>query len=101
MLSTAGSVREANRLAEKLVEERLAACVTVLPGAVSHFFWEGKLSREKEAVIIAKTNRSKSGKMINKIKEIHPYQVPEILFFQAGRGEKTYLDWVKKSLAKK
>ena len=39
--------------------------------------------------------------MINKIKEIHRYQVPEILFFQAGRGEKAYLDWVKKSLAKK
>jgi periplasmic divalent cation tolerance protein len=101
MLSTAGTVREANRLAEKLVGERLAACVTVLPGAISHFFWEGKLSREKEAVIIAKTNRSNAEKMINKIKEIHPYQVPEILFFEARRGEKTYSDWVRKSLAKK
>jgi periplasmic divalent cation tolerance protein len=101
MLSTAGSVREANRMAEKLVSEKLAACVTVLPGAISHFFWEGKLSREKEAVIIAKTTRGNAGKMINKIKEIHPYQVPEILFFQAGRGEEAYLDWVNKSLAKK
>ena len=59
MLSTAGSVREANRMAETLVEENLAACVTVLPGALSHFFWEGKLCREKEAVIIAKTTRRK------------------------------------------
>ena len=101
MLSTAGSVREANRMAQKLVGDKLAACVTVLPGAISHFFWEGKISREKEAVIIAKTTRGNAGKMIKKIKEIHRYQVPEILFFQAGRGEKKYLDWVNKSLAKK
>ncbi len=101
MLSTAGSLREAKRIAEKLVGERLAACVTVLPGALSFFCWEGKISREKEAVLIAKTTRSRAGKLIKKIKEIHSYQVPEVLFFQAARGEKGYLEWVKKSGAKK
>ena len=101
MLSTAGSVREANRLAETLVEEKLAACITVLPGAISHFFWEGKLSREKEAVMIAKTTRGNADKIINMIKEIHLYQIPEVLFFQAARGEKRYVDWVKKSSGKK
>ena len=47
MLSTAGSLREAERIAKTLVEEKLAACATLLPGALSYFFWEGKLSREK------------------------------------------------------
>ena len=101
MLSTAGSMREANRLAKTLVEKKLAACVTVLPGATSHFFWEGKLSREKEAVIIAKTTHGNAGKMINMIKKIHRYQLPEVLFFQATRGEKKYLNWVKEGCAKK
>ena len=101
MLSTAGSVRDANGVAKKLVEEKLAACVTVLPGAISHFFWEGKLSREKEAVMIAKTTRNNARKMINMIKKIHSYQIPEVLFFQAAQGEKKYLDWVKKCLGNK
>jgi periplasmic divalent cation tolerance protein len=101
MLSTAGSLREANRLAKTLVKQGLAACITVLPGAVSHFFWAGKLCREREVLILAKTTKGKAGELKNKIKEIHRYEVPEILFFQAAQGEKTYLEWVKKSLKKK
>ena len=101
MLSTAGSLREANRLAKTLVKQRLAACITVLPGAVSHFFWDGKLCREREALIIAKTTKEKAKELKNKIKEIHRYEVPEILFFPAAKGEKTYSAWIEKSLAKK
>jgi len=101
MLSTAGSLREAERIAKTLVEEKLAACATLLPGALSYFFWEGKLSREKETVILAKTTRRNTGKMIRKIKGLHSYQVPEILFFPATQGEKEYTEWVKKSTAGK
>lgn len=101
MLSTAGSIREANRIAEKLVQEGLTACVTVLPGAVSHFYWEGKLSREKEVVIIAKTIRGNAEKIMNMIQEVHSYQIPEVLFFEAAKGEKRYLAWVKKNSRKK
>jgi periplasmic divalent cation tolerance protein len=97
MLSTAGSLREAKRIAKTLVEEKLAACATVLPGALSYFYWEGKLSREKETLILAKTTARHSGKMMRKIKGVHSYQVPEILFFPAARGEKGYSEWVKKS----
>lgn len=101
MLSTAGSLREAKRIAKTLVEEKLAACATVLPGALSYFYWEGKLSREKETVILAKTTGRHTGKMMRKIKGVHSYQVPEILFFPAARGEKGYSDWVKKCTARK
>ena len=101
MLSTAGSIREANRIAQKMVKEKLAACVTVLSGATSHFFWEGKLCREREAVIIAKTSGGNARKIINKIKEMHSYQVPEVLFFKADLGEKKYSDWVENTVRKK
>jgi periplasmic divalent cation tolerance protein len=101
MLSTAGSLREAKRIASELVEEGLAACVTVLPGALSYFFWEGKVSREKETVIVAKTARRKAARLMRKIKGIHSYEVPEILFFAAAGGEKKYWEWVEKGPARK
>jgi len=101
MLSTAGSIREADRIAAKLVKEGLAACVTIFPGAISHFYWEGRLSREEEAVIIAKTTRGNAQKIIKMIKEMHSYQIPEVLFFQVVRGEKKYMAWVEKSSGKK
>jgi len=101
MISTAGSVKEGNRMAKELVTGKLAACVTVFPGITSHFFWNGELSREREAMILIKTTKEKAGKVIKKIKEIHKYQLPEILFFQPAGGEKRYLDWVKKSLREK
>jgi periplasmic divalent cation tolerance protein len=88
-------------MAKELVAGKLAACVTVFPGVTSHFFWKGELSREKEAMILVKTTKEKAGKVIKKIKEIHKYQLPEILFFQPAGGEKRYLDWVKRSLGGK
>jgi len=101
MISTAGSAKEGNRMAKELVAGNLAACVTVFPGITSHFFWEGKLSREKEAMILIKTTKGNAGKVIKKIKQIHKYQLPEILFFQAAGGEKRYLDWVKRTVGEK
>lgn len=101
MISTAGSSKEANKIARMLVEERLAACVTLISGADSYFFWEGRIVREKETVILVKTVKSNANKIIKKVKEIHSYQVPEILFFRAAGGEKRYLTWVERSAGKK
>ncbi len=101
MISTAGSKKEANKIARMLVKERLAACVTVIPGAESYFFWNGEISREKETMILVKTLKINAQKVIKKVQEIHSYQVPEILFFGAVEGEKRYLKWVKQSAGKK
>jgi len=101
MISTAKSVKEANGMAKELVATKLAACVSVFPGIISHFFWEGKISREKEAMILVKTTKKNYSKILKKIKEIHKYNLPESIFFQAAGGEKRYLDWVKKSTAGK
>ena len=96
MISTTGSEKEAHRLARSLVEERLAACANVIPGVRSFFFWEGRLCQEKEALILIKTMNSRARKIVEKIKKIHSYEVPEIIFFRVDRGEKNYLKWVEK-----
>jgi periplasmic divalent cation tolerance protein len=96
MISTTGSEKEARRVARSLVEERLAACANVIPGVCSFFFWKGRLCQEREALILIKTMSRKAKKIIDKIKKIHSYDVPEIIFFRVDRGEKNYLKWVEK-----
>jgi periplasmic divalent cation tolerance protein len=96
MISTTGSEKEARKIARSLVEERLAACANVIPGVRSFFYWEGRLCQEKEALILIKTVNNKARKIMDKIKKIHSYEVPEIIFFRVDMGEKNYLKWVKK-----
>ncbi len=96
MISGAPTEKEAQKIAKTLVEGKLAACVNVIPRVNSFFFWEGKLCVEKEAMILIKTTRKKSKIIINKIKEIHSYKVPEMVFLEVDGGEKNYLDWVNK-----
>ncbi|MBI5968455.1 MAG: divalent-cation tolerance protein CutA [Deltaproteobacteria bacterium] len=100
ILSTAGTEREGLRIAHKIVEERLAACANVIRGVTSFFYWEGKLCQEKEVVILIKTAEGKLEKLINKIKEVHSYTVPEIIFLKVEGGEKKYLEWVKQVVKK-
>ena len=83
-------------MARILVEERLAACANVIPGMRSFFYWKGRLCREKEALILVKTVNKQGEKIINKIEEVHSYEVPEIIFFRVNKGEKNYLKWVEK-----
>ncbi|MGD0627693.1 MAG: divalent-cation tolerance protein CutA [Thermodesulfobacteriota bacterium] len=87
---------KARRVARSLVEERLAACANVIPGVRSFFFWEGRLCQEKEALILIKTMNSKAKKIMDRIKRIHNYDVPEIIFFRVDKAEKNYLKWVEK-----
>jgi periplasmic divalent cation tolerance protein len=101
MISGAGTEKEARKIAKTLVEGRFAACVNVIPGINSFFYWGGKLCVEKEAMILIKTTSKKSKTIINKIKEIHSYEVPEIVFLEVDGGEKNYLEWVKKMAQEK
>jgi len=98
MISGAPTEKEARKIAKTLVEERLAACVNIIPKVNSFFHWEGKLCVEKEAMILIKTTPQKCKIIINKIKEMHSYKVPEIVFLEVDGGERNYLDWVKKVL---
>ena len=99
MISTAPE-REASQIGQALVTAGLAACVNIIRGVSSIFRWQGKLCREKEALLLIKTTSARSQKIINKIKEIHSYEVPEIIFFRVDGGEEKYLKWVNDLLKK-
>ena len=98
VLVTSPSEEEAERLASGLVEEKLAACVNIVPIS-SLFRWEGKLSKENESLLIIKTRYSLFHNLEKRVKELHSYQVPEIIALPVVAGSKDYLDWVAENLS--
>ncbi len=97
-LCTAGSEKEGRRIGKSLVDKGLAACVNVIPGITSLFFWQGKLCKEKEVILLIKTTERNKEEIIDHIKKLHAYAVPEILFFRIDEGDKKYLDWVQETV---
>jgi len=79
VLITAPTAADARRIARTLVEERLAACVNVLPGCESVYRWEEKVVEEAEAMMIAKTSRELFPDLARRVADIHPYAVPEVI----------------------
>ena len=92
---TAGSEDEAARIGLTLVEERLAACANIVPSIRSIYRWKGKIRDEREFLIIIKTRTSKYELLQNRVKELHSYEVPEIVSFPVAEGLPRYLDWVR------
>ena len=87
-------VESAEKLASTLVEERLAACVSVHPRVVSVYRWQGRVERAEEALLVVKTSDAALDRVIARLSEIHPYSVPEIVAIDAVRVNAAYLDWV-------
>ena len=94
VLTTLGSVTDARSLVRSLVEDRLVACGTLVPGASSIYRWEGALREEDEVVVLLKTDASKWNALSAAVKERHPYQVPELLALPVERGLDEYLSWM-------
>jgi periplasmic divalent cation tolerance protein len=84
----------AARLAEALVDERLAACVNILPSCASVYRWQGKIESAQETPVLIKTSRACYGKVEQAIRARHPYELPEILVVPIETGLPAYLDWV-------
>ena len=99
VLITAPRGKRAEVLAKGLVESRLAACVTVVPGVVSHYRWQGRLCRDAECLLLAKTSASMLPAMKRWIAMHHPYSVPEMIALPVVDGLKTYLDWLGEQIA--
>ena len=92
--TTWGSTVEAEQAGRALVERRLAACVNILPNMVSLYWWEGKIERGEEAVMIVKTRASLAGAVEAAVKELHSYATPAILTIPLESVEQTYLGWI-------
>jgi len=88
------SVVEAERSGRGLVERRLAACVNILPGMVSHYWWQGKLERGEEAVAIFKTRASLAEPLRQAVKEAHPYEIPSIVVMPIESADADYFAWI-------
>jgi len=92
--STFPSVTSAETAGERLVEQKLAACVNILPGMTSIYRWEGKIARDSEAVMFIKTRASLAGSVISAVKAQHPYSNPALLVIPIEGGAEAYLAWL-------
>lgn len=97
-LSTVATAEDAERLARELVERRLAACVNVVAGVVSHYRWKGGLQRDEEQLLVIKTRAERLEALQAAIVELHPYEVPELVAFEIAAGHPPYLDWLDENV---
>ncbi|HSE40470.1 MAG TPA: divalent-cation tolerance protein CutA [Acidobacteriota bacterium] len=101
ILSTAGSEQEASKIAEHLVINRLAACVNIVPEILSVYRWKGDMNREKEVLMIIKTDASLFIEIEQAVRHLHSYEVPELIAFPIQQGLQGYMDWIQESVSKK
>lgn len=84
----------AERLASVLVDEGLAACVNIIPGILSIYRWQGAVTRDSEVLLLIKTVGARLPALKDRIKQLHPYAVPELIAQPVSEGLPDYLDWV-------
>ena len=92
--TTYPSLVEAERIGKAILEQRLAACVNILPGMISHYWWKGAIERGEEVVMIIKTRASLAEQVRAAVKEMHSYTTPAILVMPIESVEKSYFAWI-------
>ncbi|HEU4714501.1 MAG TPA: divalent-cation tolerance protein CutA [Pyrinomonadaceae bacterium] len=98
VLLTAANGEEAVRLADMLIGAHLAACVQILPEMESVYRWQGKIERQPEVLLLAKTMRSKFDELEKQVRALHSYETPEIIAIPIVAGSTPYLDWLRASV---
>jgi periplasmic divalent cation tolerance protein len=94
VLTTLPSDADGDAFAHRLIEERLAACVNLLPVMDSVYRWEGRIERDVERQVVIKTARERLADLWERVREMHPYEVPEFLVLPIADGNDAYLAWV-------
>jgi periplasmic divalent cation tolerance protein len=99
ILVMCGSLGEARRIAREVVEARLAACVSILPGAVfSIYRWKGKVESARERLLLIKTSQKHLAKLQAAVERLHSYDVPEFIALPILAGSRAYLAWLEENL---
>lgn len=98
VLTTAASVEDARSLARALVEERLAACATVVPAVESIYRWKGEIESASETLLLLKTSVDRIAALQARLHELHSYETPEFLVIPVESGSAGYLEWLDASL---
>ena len=97
VLSTIDSTKTAENIAHRIVEERLAACVNIIPDITSVHKWEGELEHTMESLLVIKSTQECLPRLIDRIKELHPYELPEVIALPGEGGHPAYLNWIASS----
>jgi len=95
-----GTEEQAYLIAREIVARRQAACVNILPGVRSIYRWKGKICKDGELMLVVKTLEKEFDAVAATIRELHSYELPEILSFNVSHGERGFLDWIAGSVDK-
>ncbi len=98
ILITASKKEEARKIAAKLLKEKLVACVNIMDKVESFFWWQGKIDKAAESLIVIKSTKAKFKKIVKSVLSAHSYTVPEIIALPIIAGHKPYLDWIDASI---
>jgi periplasmic divalent cation tolerance protein len=99
VLVTCSTTREAQRIARAVVDESLAACVNILPGAVQSIYrWKGKVESARERLLLIKTSRKRLAKLRKAVERLHSYDVPEFIAISIAAGSPAYLSWIEQNV---
>ncbi len=101
MLSTVAASDQAEMIADHLVSHHLAACVNIVPSVKSVYRWKGEVTREQEVLLLIKTEQACVPQVEKAIREIHPYENPELIALTLDYGKSEYLEWITDSLKKR
>lgn len=100
VVTTVGTEEQANLIAREIVARRQAACVNIVPGIRSIYRWKGKICKDGELLLVIKTLEGEFEGVAATIRELHSYELPEILSFSVSHGERRFLEWIAGSVDK-
>ena len=96
IMCTAGNIENAELIADTIVKEKLAACVNIVPQITSIYSWKKQVITDKEVILLIKTKSGLFDNVVERIRSLHTYEVPEITSFKIENGFDKYIDWINK-----